>query len=378
MSSKEPTRRELRAIEKELKDHKVWADAVKESPHSAAEAWVHHRGRLQAEAELQRKKEQPPRSLVERAFSGVVLKRLERDAANGDERAAGLIEYYKKIRARAAAGEPVAPPPVSAVACATCRDMGFVRYEVPTSDPRFGKSFPCPNCGVTHQRSAIEATWEVPERTLALVDEPIIAMSPPTARLIKLVERVIDAKPRGVLILIDGGLAEGYGTAKTHALIQIYSGIWEAGGATALYTSAMQLEKTFTLFDDDEAAALRLDNLEAAATAGAERARRWRHLQGMDFVLIDEAARYTRKDGNGWVERHMMELVDSRLAGGKTVIMAGNHLLGGKVDNVKVDGIHPALIDRARSADGFILSLEGVSSGRRAFGRNAGDWHEGV
>lgn len=372
---KEPTRKQLQAIEEELRNHAARVKDVDGSLRSGDEARLNHYHTLKAEAEARRREEEPAGNMTARAFSVAIMGRLEREAAAGDEQAARLVEYYRGIRARVEAGEELAPPAPPSVTCSACRDTGFVRYDVPAHDPRFGRSLPCPKCGWAQQRTAIEATWRVPEATIALVGEDILPLAPPIARMIKLVERVIAAQPRGALILIDGGKEEGYGTAKTHALAHIYAGLWDSGKTTALYTTAMALEKTFTLFDDDEAAALRRDDNESAASAGAERARRWKHLQKVGFLLIDEAARYTRKDGNGWVERHMMELVDSRLANGKTVIMAGNHLLG---DANGADRIHPALIDRARSGDGFILSLEGVASARKGFARNAGNWHEGV
>lgn len=44
-------------------------------------------------------------------------------------------------------------PETVPASCPECDGLGYIRYEVAISDPRFGKMFPCPNpeCPVTHQ-----------------------------------------------------------------------------------------------------------------------------------------------------------------------------------------------------------------------------------
>lgn len=54
-------------------------------------------------------------------------------------------------------------------ACEECEGLGYVRYDVPVGDPRFGKLFPCPNPNCTalsaHRRVQVDeimrySTWE--------------------------------------------------------------------------------------------------------------------------------------------------------------------------------------------------------------------------
>src|SRR5688572_25615536 len=44
---------------------------------------------------------------------------------------------------RAKGSEPRQP---QAPECADCSDSGFFRFDVPVTDPRFGRLFPCPKC----------------------------------------------------------------------------------------------------------------------------------------------------------------------------------------------------------------------------------------
>lgn len=55
---------------------------------------------------------------------------------------AELKKRWETINPQIAQSLPERPP----VQCDGCNDLGLIRYDVPTDDPRFGKMFACPDC----------------------------------------------------------------------------------------------------------------------------------------------------------------------------------------------------------------------------------------
>ena len=57
---------------------------------------------------------------------------------------------HAELAARSGVGEP---------GCPTCGGIGYVRYDVPLADPRFGKIFKCPDCPDRAGREAREKVY---------------------------------------------------------------------------------------------------------------------------------------------------------------------------------------------------------------------------
>lgn len=191
--------------------------------------------------------------------------------------------------------------------------------------------------------------------------------------------------PAGVLICIDGA----YGTAKSHALAIIYRKAWENKIGAAYLESAQKLEQVFTSFDKKE----RRRNVQLNAAivrgdvmAGEELVQEERKLElsrnqlisqliRVPWLLVDEAHRYSRKGGNGWVERHFAQLIDARLTRGKSTVLVGNGMGDGRIiGRPGPNSLHPSILDRARSQDCRWLSFRDLPSGRARYARHAGDW----
>lgn len=295
-----------------------------------------------------------------------IRKKAEALAAQGDPDAIKRLERMNRARDRVARGETL--PPINPIKCRACGDAGAV-YPPLKEGERERRSIPCPECGYAKQREISEKVFPVPDGTAALAAAPIVVFSDGLKRLNALIRALLTHKPNGVLVLIDGM----YGTAKTHALAKLYEGFWKQQRTAIYVPSALELERIFTDFEDEMNRTATTDDPEGHAHASARRAARWNRLVSCDYLLIDEMNRYSRNQkGNGWVERHMFTLIDERLSNRKTTIGVGNGLLS---DNPNI-GLHPGVMDRARSRDSFVLNLDNVESSRAAFGRNGADWHK--
>jgi hypothetical protein len=304
------------------------------------------------------------------------LQRVRQELADKGELEPAAVHMLDALTRAAQYRESLRPEPAPDGACLTCHGKAFIRLKVERSDPRFGRALPCPDCGWGQQRrayeaqlAAIDASWRLPANLPELAAKPIVPVddrgqpAPALAELVALVGDVTSALPRGPLILIDGP----YGTAKTHALCQMYEALW-ASKRTAIYIpSSMLVERVFTMFDNEEAAANSTGDGEGSMNANARRAHLWQMLVKADYLLWDEAGRYRHGRGNGWLDRHIFTIVDLRRSNQRTTVMAGNHLRDSE------DGLHAAILDRAEERDCVYLSLSGVASGRKTFGGGA-EW----
>ncbi len=294
----------------------------------------------------------------------------------------------EKARSLAKANPRPRPKTGQKVLCAACQGCGFVRRNLAPNHPDFGKSIICRKCRdpwMEYQRR-IESYWPVPKNTHDLASKPLDERHSKLVELGDLLERVIEIWPKGVIIVLDGQ----YGTAKTHALSIIYRQAWKQKRGAAYLPSAQALQEVFTLFQSQEhEAKASLENALALgdAISGNEIAKQQKNIRisrrrlssellRVPWLLVDEAQRYSRKGGNGWVEQHLASLIDKKIANQTSVVLAGNGLGDGRFGPAGPiqNQLHPSILDRVTSQDCVWLDLNGVPSGRPHYGRNAGGW----
>lgn len=355
---------------------------------------------LTANRRLPAAEERRNRELFFKNFARTVeLSRLrgrERDAAPvllGDVlKGISISERVKAL----VASNPRPKPVTKKAVCQECQGVGFVRYDLPPDHPRFGQAITCRKCRDPWQeyRNRLEAMWPVPPNTLALAKHAIDEQHSQLENLADLLDEVIKLWPQGVMIVLDGR----YGTAKTHALSVLYDQAWKHKKGAIYLSSAQQLQQAFTMFQSREieikanlTSAMQMgDGLVGQEVAKQQtrlridRQRLTAELLQVPWLLIDEAHRYSRKGGNGWVEQHMANLINEKLSAGTSVVLAGNGLgdgrqLGpgrlfraGPISN----RLHPSILDRASSIDCKWIDLNEVPSGRQYYGRNAGKWFD--
>jgi hypothetical protein len=302
----------------------------------------------------------------------------------------GLTGIVEQVRALVANNPNRGPDVEQVVKCRRCQGARFVRQDVAPTHPNFGKALRCPACAKPWQnyRQRLEGLWPVPSNILKLGGEGIdLTGEPELARLVRILGKIFESWPMGVIIALDGG----YGSAKSHSLAIIYRKAWEAKVGAVYLESAAQLEAVFTQFEQQEerlkigsqAALQRFDAIAGEAIAEEKnklhlsRQRLIAELVAVPWLLVDEAHRYSRKGGNGWVERHLANLVNARLLRGNTTVFAGNGMGDGNIIGRRgPNRLHPSILDRITSSDCLWLDLNGVQSGRPRYGRNAGKWWE--
>lgn len=286
--------------------------------------------------------------------------------------------------------KPIKSKPV----CTKCLGSGFLRRDLPPDHPHFGKALACNKCcdPWLKYRTRLESIWPVPINTLALAGHPIDERHEQITRLADVLEEIIVRWPQGVMVVLDGH----YGTTKTHALSIIYDKAWKSKKGAIYLSSAQQLQQAFTMFESREieikanlTSAMQMDDgivgreiAEQQKRLRIDRQRLTAELLQVPWLLIDEAHRYSRKGGNGWVEQHMANLINKKLASGSSLILAGNglgdgrQLLDGQIFKAgpQSNRLHPSILDRASSEDCIWIDLNEVPSGRQYYGRHAGKW----
>lgn len=170
--------------------------------------------------------------------------------------------------------------------CMVCKGYGFVEYYCEhTSDPRFGKAIPCPQCqgGEAGFRARqLERVSRVPERFRSAHTEDF-----PQHTLREYME---EALHRRLFITVWGAA----GVGKTHMLTSVINDS-VAEGQTAVYVKWSEL----------------LDHLRSAFNnnVSAEVDEYWKTLKDSDVLAIDEVDKARTTD---YAYEKLFELVDHR------------------------------------------------------------------
>lgn len=270
-----------------------------------------------------------------------------------------VLKHVQHLHAARANWDAEPRPIPHYIACAVCKDAGFVSQH--------GRAVSCPVCGEeARQRllnERIMGRWPAHARadllTLARAkfevdyldqfDElPGEARATIKKRLdlaLTAARRFAERWPKGIILAYDGA----YGAGKTHLLAKVYAVAIRAG-KSAIYITGPDLERAMSQFQGDDAEELRRQALA--------------DLVEVEVLLLDEADRITQKDGNGWAERHLFDIVDSRQRANRSTILAGNAL----------DRLPGAVMSRIKGVGSLLVDLSSVPDARPLLARGEETW----
>lgn len=171
--------------------------------------------------------------------------------------------------------------------CDFCRDVHFVRYEVPVGHPKFGKIAPCPKC---NQAAITYNSGLQPHERKITPGNIITAGRPDALKMRNAVDRFI-ARPVGFLSIYGT-----YGNAKTIALMAIVNACIERGIEARYLTAHQLMDYLYEAFDEkvletDRGRIARLSSIPVLAIDEFEKARETAYAKDMQQHLIDERYR---------------------------------------------------------------------------------------
>lgn len=186
--------------------------------------------------------------------------------------------------------------------CPHCLGYGFVGFDVPLKDPRFGRKMPCQVCAKGHQQQYLEKYSGLSDdmRTWAFENTAIL---PERQETLQFLQRLV-SDVQGMVAIVGP-----YGTGKTRLLAcTVNAAIAER--RTAHYTTATRL----------------LDHLRSAynpAKKDIAYDSLWQLMQNASVLCIDEFNSYRP---TAWAEEKFRELLDWRYRqrGEVATVLAGN------------------------------------------------------
>lgn len=181
--------------------------------------------------------------------------------------------------------------------CATCQNLRVVRYDVDLNDPRFGKVFPCPDCGaeVAAQRrlqryrenlSRIDRYGIIPKED-ATFESLDLQGRPESLRLAQRAALRFAQSAGGLWLVLWGPV----GTGKTHLAMAVANVLRERQKTVLLADAPGLLDMLRSGYDDGAYAEL----LEIA--------------QSVDYLLIDDLG--TEK-GTAWAQEKLFQVINHR------------------------------------------------------------------
>ncbi len=265
--------------------------------------------------------------------------------------------------------------------CKVCKDAGLLRVEGP--DPtKPAQRIPCRHCYVLRKRKSLiknllkerrelATSWPEQPELMALGSSSFVAdyakmlrhvsktqQNQITQKLrfaLRVTKRYCQVWPQGAWLQYDGVCGAG----KTHFLAMIYKAAQKAK-KTVIYVTAPEIESRLINFSGQNA------NEKILAFV--------RQLIAAEVLLIDEAEKYTRKNGTGWVERKFFHILDTRCKMARTEIGKFHTILAG---NALKASLPPEIKSRASGAGSCYIELFGVPDGRPIF-EGSSAWQKGL
>jgi chromosomal replication initiation ATPase DnaA len=251
-----------------------------------------------------------------------------------------LADYRDPERLAAALAEP---PPPEEFHCSTCGDAHFVRYNLPHTDERFGKSFPCPNCRTPDREMVahLGSLSGLPADTQGRHRFKTFIASPQLTEVFKYGQDFVAGKVKHPFLTISGQP----GTGKTHLALAIAWEWLESRRGTVAY---WQVE---TLLD-----ALRSGYEHKQGENGCETYAELHFVKNCTLLVLDDLGAEKATD---WSTAKLDEVIDHRYV---------NRLATVVTLNVIDEALPPRLADRLYEGANFVLD---VPSFRRRRQRSA-------
>lgn len=213
-------------------------------------------------------------------------------------------------------------------ACPTCKDKGWLVYDVAPGHPLFSARVRCTACGPAAEQAHLRSICGLPEEMLAWTFENTLRHAGNSAAFD--IARLLAERPGHIITLLGG-----FGIGKTQLLACIVNAA-RVAGLTAVYTTtANALDSLRRTFDADDA-------------TGSYDAR-WEFLTTADVLCLDEFDRWNRSP---WAEEKFFQLVDARYThqARRLTAFAGNAC---------VEELPPYVASRIRDARNYLFELTG-------------------
>lgn len=252
--------------------------------------------------------------------------------------------------------------PQSGIQCEQCKGLGYLLPKLTLRNQRHREAYHCPDCQEEQReryreqvRAEIRQKWiakrwlmRMAQRKIELahLEEESDAHATLTAAF-NLARGFAADMPKGGILSFDGPP----GTAKTHLLAKIYRFCW-LKGLSCIYLTGSDLQQHLTDFSRDGSGNVSLYKIKV-------------DLCSADMLLIDEADRISIKDGFGWTENELLDVIEKRINYGKPTALAGNRL----------SRLLKPVLSRCESAGSYMLDMSAVPDGRGYF-QGDGDWYE--
>lgn len=246
-----------------------------------------------------------------------------------------LDELLARFRATRPPDDAASPTPAVEPACGACRDVGFLRRDVPAWHEAFGRPVPCP-CGVAELRRR-ERIWARSglEGSLAEARFETYPVTPQTRPVVdRLRSEWLDADPAWLLLLG----ASGRGKSGLLA-----SALWELvrRGREVRFMTAPDLFDWIRASYDE--------------TLGVRESDRLAELRTVDVLAIDDLG---QEHATPWVRMRLWTLLNARYAARLRTAVSTNLDELALLDRIG-DSAH-ARIEHACGPDRrFVLRLEG-------------------
>lgn len=201
-------------------------------------------------------------------------------------------------------------------ACSTCKDAGYLRYDVPHTHPNFGKLIACPTCGEARQAEYLSRVAERISAECGL-DPKQRALSFENFRRYAGNEKALAAAQylagegvdKGAWLIIQG---RETGTGKTHLLAAIANAAISRGIPT-IYSY------TTDLLDHLRAGYRKKQGEEGDELGDFDE--RWERLKHVKLLLLDD---FGVQVNTPWATERMEALIDARYRAGLPMAITTN------------------------------------------------------
>lgn len=262
--------------------------------------------------------------------------------------------------------------PAETAKCEQCRDQGYLMPPVTAKNMLNRRAYPCPDCGdaqKAHHRAEvlreIRHRWPCKWHLIELGAKPIrfghvdaikgldgkqrdLAKNT-LNKALRLAQEFAQELEPGAILSFDGKA----GTSKTHMLAKIYRWCVLVKKLTCIFVTGRQLQAVLTDF-------------RKGSDGGAALYEKKADLIACDILLIDEVDKIALKEGFGWTESELLDILESRMNRGRPTVLAGNEL----------HRLAEHTRSRCSGRNSYVIDMSSVPDGRPFFqgARGSNKW----
>lgn len=216
--------------------------------------------------------------------------------------------------------------------CPTCGGVGYIRYDVPFGDPKFGRTFPCPNIPA---ESRLHEGHGLSAYEIQTLDYDALERRENITEGVRAVEKILQ-RGSGMLYICGGP-----GLAKT-VLLKIACAKWARAGGVFRYTTQKDmLDEMRACYDDDEPQRAILEKQEKYV--------------GYPLLALDEI---TAERSTEFKVEQFFHIINKRHEAG---VEQGNRYATLLVGNISPNELDFRIADRLRDGRNQVIRLNGKS-----------------